>query len=234
MIIYAVVPARSLSQRFKNKNIALLGKTPLFMHSINFAKKLKFVSKIIFSTDSKKYIQKIKKKSNIIIHKRSKKASSNFAMEEDILQDIIKDFKKKNIQLPNGILWLRPTHPLRSKSVFEEGYKLFKKFDKTVMIVHKEESRLFANKNKFLHPINKKMKNRSMIRSQNCNALYSIFSGEFFILQKKITKNFLGKKKMFIVSSKYTNFDLDTETDFKILNNLIKFNSKIYKKFIHV
>jgi len=234
MIIYAVVPARSLSQRFKNKNIALLGKTPLFMHSINFAKKLKFVSKIIFSTDSKKYIQKIKKKTNIIIHKRSKKASSNFAMEEDILQDIIKDFKKKNIQLPNGILWLRPTHPLRSKSVFEEGYKLFKKFDKTVMIVHKEESRLFANKNKFLHPINKKMKNRSMIRSQNCNALYSIFSGEFFILPKKITKNFLGKKKMFIVSSKYTNFDLDTETDFKILNNLIKFNSKIYKKFIHV
>ena len=102
MIIYAVVPARSLSQRFKNKNIALLGKTPLFMHSINFAKKLKFVSKIIFSTDSKKYIQKIKKKSNIIIHKRSKKASSNFAMEEDILQDIIKDLKKKKCNCLTG------------------------------------------------------------------------------------------------------------------------------------
>ena len=233
MKIFAIVPARSLSQRFKNKNIALLGKAPLFMHSINFAKKLKFVSKIIFSTDSKKYIQKIKKKSNIIIHKRSKKASSNFAMEEDILQDIIKDFKKKNMQLPNRILWLRPTHPLRSKSVFEEGYKLFKKFDKTVMIVHKEESRLFANKNKFLLPINKKMKNRSMIRSQECDPLYSIFSGEFFKMPKIITKNFLGKKKMFVISPKITKVDIDTINDLNALNNNIRSNKSTFKKYLH-
>ena len=36
------------------------------------------------------------------------------------------------------------------------------------------------------------MKNRSMIRSQECDSLYSIFSGEFFKIPKIITKDLLG------------------------------------------
>ena len=48
MKIYAVIPARSGSTRFKNKNLKkFLGKE-LFLHSIFFARKLKFISKIIF------------------------------------------------------------------------------------------------------------------------------------------------------------------------------------------
>ena len=121
MKIFAVVPARSKSKRFKNKNISILGKKPLFMHSINFAKKLSFISKIIFSTDSKKYMNLIKNNKNIIFHKRSKKASSDRAMEEDVLKDLVHFFKDKKIKQPSAFLWLRPTHPLRSLPVFEKA-----------------------------------------------------------------------------------------------------------------
>ena len=54
-ILWAIIPARSGSVGLKNKNItSFLGK-PLLAHSINFAKKLKFIDKILLSTDSKKY-----------------------------------------------------------------------------------------------------------------------------------------------------------------------------------
>ena len=36
------------------------------------------------------------------------------------------------------------------------------------------------------------MKNKSMIRSQECDSLYSIFLGEFFKISKIITKDLLG------------------------------------------
>lgn len=234
MIIYGIIPARSQSSRIKNKNIKKLCGKELFLHSINFAKKLKFISKIVFSTDSDFYIKKIANFNKLIIHKRSRRASSGTAMEEDILKDLIKNFNKRNIPLPDGIVWLRPTSPLRSVETFYKAYKIFKKMKRTVMIVHKEESRLFKNINNSLVPIQKKMLKKSMLRSQDCKPLYSIFSGEFFILNSKITKNYLGKKKLFVVSSKYTNFDIDTKQDFKILNNTIKANKKIFKNFIHV
>ena len=79
------------------------------------------------------------------------------------------------------------------------------------------------------------MKNRSMIRSQECDSLslYSIFSGEFFKMPKIITKNFLGKKKMFVISPKITNADIDTINDLNILNNNIRSNKSTFKKYLH-
>ena len=52
-ITWAVVPARSGSKGIKHKNIIPFFKKPLLAHSINFAKKLNFIDKIILSTDLK-------------------------------------------------------------------------------------------------------------------------------------------------------------------------------------
>ena len=53
---WAVIPARSGSKSLKNKNIKKFLKLPLIAHSILSAKKNKLIKKIIFSSDSKKYI----------------------------------------------------------------------------------------------------------------------------------------------------------------------------------
>ncbi len=233
MKIYAVIPSRSKSKRFKHKNIAKLNNIPLFIHSLNFAKKLKFIDKIIFTSDSKEYLDKVKNFKKLIKHKRSLKASKDNSMEEHIIRDLKNFFLINNIVLPDALLWLRPTHPLRSISTFIKAHKIFANSKKSVLIIHKEESRLFKINGRYLEPINKKLRNRSMIRGQDCKPLYSIFSGEFFNFPKKITKNFLGKKKMYVVSDKYTNYDIDNPIDLKILQNLIKSNSNFYKKFLH-
>ena len=41
-------------------------------------------------------------------------------MEEDILFDLKKFYRKNNIKYPDSILWLRPTHPLRCLSSFKK------------------------------------------------------------------------------------------------------------------
>ena len=232
-LTYAIVPSRSGSKRFKDKNIYSFLNKPLFFHSINFAKKLSFVDKIIFSTDSEKYIKIAKKYNNIFIHKRGKFSSSDVAMEEDVLNDLNKFYKKENIELPSNLLWLRPTNPLRCLNTFEKGYKLFKKHSDTVMIVHETDSRLFFNKKNFLKPLKREFLKRSMIRGQNIPPFYKIFSGEFFKYKKKFKIDFLGKKKRFLIAPKLTNFDIDEVIDLKILESLIKKSKFKFKEFIH-
>ena len=96
MRTYAVIPARSGSKRSNNKNIAKLLNIPLFMHSINFANKLKFIDKIILTSDSKRYLNIANDNKKLIKHLRSKKSSKDTSMEEHILRDLIKFLKKKN------------------------------------------------------------------------------------------------------------------------------------------
>ena len=106
MNIHAIVPARSGSKRFRNKNISNFMGIPLFQHSVNFANKLNFISKIIFSTDSKRYMKLTKNKSNILFHNRSIFASKDYSMEEDILLDLKTFYKKNKIKFSDAILWL--------------------------------------------------------------------------------------------------------------------------------
>ena len=66
------------------------------MHSINFANKLKFIDKIILSSDSKKYLNTAKDNKKIDKAFKIKKSSKDTSMEEHILRDLIKFFKREN------------------------------------------------------------------------------------------------------------------------------------------
>ena len=127
------------SKRFKNKNISNFMGIPLFQHSVNFANKLNFISKIIFSTDSKRYMKLTKNKSNILFHNRSIFASKDYSMEEDIILDLKTFYKKNKIKFPDAIL--ADLLSIKITKTFK-GFNLFRK-KKTVMIIHKTESRLF-------------------------------------------------------------------------------------------
>ena len=231
--IWAIIPARSGSKGIKNKNIMPFINLPLLLHSINFAKKLKFIDKIFLSTDSKKYKKMGEKNGVDVPFLRSKKASMSHSMEEDVLEDIRLKLINNNQKLPDYILWLRPTHPLRDINIFKKGLTKLKKYKQSVCIVSEVDSRIFTSKNNKLIALNPKFKNRSMVRRQDCLKTFKIFHGEFFKFPKKYDKKFLGKNIRYVVQNKLCDIDIDTIEDLNLYERIIQLDKKKYEKFLH-
>ena len=121
--IWAFIPARSGSS-LKDKNIKKLKGKPLIYYSIKTAFQSKCFDKVIFSSDSKKYIDiALKIDKDLEIHKRNSKISSATASEYSVFKDYI---DKKDV-LPLYFAHLRPTNPIRNIKTIK---KVVKKFEK--------------------------------------------------------------------------------------------------------
>ena len=59
--VIVIIPARQGSKSIKDKNIKKINGKPMLEYSIEYAKRSKIVNQIVVSTDSKKYLDKIKK-----------------------------------------------------------------------------------------------------------------------------------------------------------------------------
>ncbi len=127
---WGFIPARSGSKGIKNKNIKIINGKPLIFYSIALALKTRGIAKVIFSSDSKKYIKLAKKFGCNNFHIRSKKLSNDKASEFSVFRDFIRnEIKKKNV-LPKYFVHLRPTSPIRKKATLEKALKFFKKKQK--------------------------------------------------------------------------------------------------------
>ena len=93
----AIITARSGSSGIKNKNIKMINNKPLIYYTIKFAKKLKFIDKLIFSTDSKKYLKIALKYYHFENNLRPKKLSSKFVKSLDVIKYIISYEKRRGI-----------------------------------------------------------------------------------------------------------------------------------------
>lgn len=123
----AVIPARSGSKRLKNKNIKKLLDLELFLWTIRAANASKDIDRIIFSTDSKKYVE-ISKKDNLL---RNYSCEIDFRNEKEA-GDKIKIFdyisserfiEKNKISHQDRLILLLPTCPLRPKGLIDSAIK---------------------------------------------------------------------------------------------------------------
>ena len=133
--VLCIIPARSGSKTIKNKNIYKINGSELISYSIQFSKKLKFLNKTIFSSDSEKYLRIAKKYGIKNLHKRS----SNLSKDNSLTFDLVKAILKEESKMQNFyqfILLLQPTSPFRQKKIFEKAFKILKKknFDTVISI----------------------------------------------------------------------------------------------------
>ena len=94
---WGFIPARSGSKGIKNKNIKIINGKPLIFYSIALALKTRGIAKVIFSSDSKKYIKLAKKFGCNNFHIRSKKLSNDKASEFSVFRDFIRNEIKKKM-----------------------------------------------------------------------------------------------------------------------------------------
>ena len=120
----AIIPARSGSKRLKDKNLQPIIDLELFLWTIRAAKSSKKIDKIIFSTDSDKYIgicksDKYKKNYNCHIDFRSKEEAGDKIKIYDYIRS--KKFLKRNdINEDDRLILLLPTCPLRPEGLIDK------------------------------------------------------------------------------------------------------------------
>ena len=122
--IWAFIPARSNSKTLKNKNLRKIRNKTLIEHSIKIALKSKF-DRIIFSSDSQKYLNIANKYKNISTFLRPKKYSTAKSSDLEVFKNFLLVLDKKNIKTPDIFVHLRPTTPLRDHKLI---IKIIKKF----------------------------------------------------------------------------------------------------------
>lgn len=230
--IWAFIPARSGSKGLKNKNIIKLNGHPLLAYSIRIAQKIETISKIILSTDSKKYIKIGKMYGCKDFHLRSKKISGDKTSEYEVFIDFIKYRIKKNLSLPKYFLHLRPTTPIRKKETVEKVIKFFLKNYKNCSSLRTvtEMSNPSYRSNKILNgklcAINKKdfnldkyFKARQFFpKTYWCNAIVDIYK------TKNIMKGFLfGNQVIPYITSDFFN-DIDHKNDLEFIKFYLKKN----------
>ncbi len=212
-----IIPIRSKSKGFKNKNIQNFCGIPLVLHSINSAKKSKIFKKIIVATDSEYYINFLKKKilhhkissKNIFFFKRSKYSSTDTAPTEIVLTEILKKYKNHK----NACL-IQATSPFLTSNDIKKGFVQFKKqkFD-SIFSGYIFKKFLWAKKKK-LKPINYNLYKRPMRQKIG---QYYIENGAFYLFN--IKKYFLFNNRLFgkigCYKMSYNNsIDIDTKQDF--------------------
>ena len=223
--IWAVIPARCGSKSLKNKNIKnFLGK-PLLAHSIISAKKNNLINKVIFSSDSKKYIEIAKKYKCEYYNKRSSKNSRDHSTDYDLFKEIVTFFINKKVNLPKFLVHFRPTCPIRKNVTITKAIRIFKKKHKSysslksVSINSHNSLKDFFIRNNQLFSINKKINSKIDKVNIPRDNLEKTFIGNGVVDIYK-TKNILQKKllgnKVYPFLTNEIFCDIDSKKDFKI------------------
>jgi CMP-N-acetylneuraminic acid synthetase len=231
---WAFIPARSGSQGLKNKNIKKLGGLPVIAYSIKTALNCKYISKTIFSSNSKKYINIAKKFGCKNIHYRSKKTSQNSSSELSVFKEFINHQIKLKKDLPEYFIHLRPTSPFRKLRTLEDSIIKFKKIKnkcsslRTVSEMSNTAFRYCRIENNLLCAIPKKdfaldkwMRPRQFFpKTYICNCVVDIYKTKN-ILNNKLFGN---KVVPFLIGEDFC--DIDSIDDFKKAQNFLKLNKK--------
>jgi len=225
--IIAFIPARKGSKGLKNKNFRKINGKSLLEITINSAKKVKIIDNIYISTDSRLYESKAKKLGVKSFGLRKKKLSGDFVSTYVVLNDFLNIYKKKFKILPEIVLTLQPTSPLRTHKHINESLKLFlknKSADSLVSCVEVPHNfnpfSQFRLDNK-IFPRLFLGKNFKPIRRQDKKILFSRNGAIYITRINKRNKFIFGGKQITYLMKAFNSIDINTEEDLNIAKKLI-------------
>ncbi|MEA2088650.1 MAG: acylneuraminate cytidylyltransferase family protein [Patescibacteria group bacterium] len=212
--IIAIIIARGGSKSIPRKNVLPLHDKPLIAWSIELAKSIKKIDRIIVSSDDDE-INNIAKKYNAeVLFKRPISLAEDNTPTLPVLQHCIKYLEDQENYKPDIILLLYPTSPFLKKERVEQALNLFKQKNcNSVLSVIKDLGHFWHKKdNSYRRLYPKNITNR-----QYCKPLYredgAIYFSRYDVLMKK--NNLVDEKNVqFIVMNKDENIDIDKPEDF--------------------
>jgi CMP-N,N'-diacetyllegionaminic acid synthase len=226
MKVLCTICARGGSKSVKNKNLKKINKKPLIDITLTQAIKSKIFSNIVVSSDSDKILN-VSKKHKVILHKRSKKLSSDKSPKIPVIRDALKFAEKKTKNKYDYIIDLDVTSPLRNILDIKKSFLKFLKNKNSNLFTITE-----ARRNPYFNMIeisNNKIKIckkniKPFVRRQDApkvfelNASINIWKRNWLIKSDKL----ISKKTGYYFMPMQRSMDIDSYHDFKIVEYLLK------------
>lgn len=214
--IIAFIPARIGSKRVPHKNLLSVSGKPLFMYSVDCAKKSSMIDDIFVSSDSEEILEIARKNGCIVNDLRPKKLSDDKARIVDAIIYELSLLKQKY----DAIVLLQPTFPLRPENIVDEA--LIKYFEKETSLITVTKStivpefiRYVDNEGNLCKILNKS----SDIRTQDFNQYYKIAGSVYINNLNLINRStILNENEIPFVIDEYYALDIDTQQDIDELN----------------
>lgn len=216
----AIIPARGGSKGLPDKNISEINGKPLILWTIEQAISSQFVDRVIVSTDSDKIAQISEDGGAEVPFLRPPNISDDFASTESALLHCCEQLD----YLPENILLLQCTSPIRKPTTIDEAVKFFNSggYD-SVLSVCKNHSFFWTN---LANPKPSYNYTERPRRQEICpeNTVYKE-TGSIYLTKTVAlieSKNRLSGKIGLFETDAIESFEIDTYSDFKICEALMK------------
>ncbi|MBT8519989.1 acylneuraminate cytidylyltransferase family protein [Polynucleobacter paneuropaeus] len=122
--VLAIIPARGGSKGIPNKNILPFHGKPLISYSIDHAIKSRLINRVIVSTDSEVIARIANDYSAETPFLRPKEISGDFSTDYEFIRHALDELSKSGY-IPDCVVQLRPTTPIRDISLMDKAIEIF-------------------------------------------------------------------------------------------------------------
>lgn len=223
MSVVAFIPARSGSKGVPQKNTRELAGKPLIAWSIQQALASDLIDRVIVSTDSHEIAEIARKHGAEVPFMRPAEISGDSASTESAMLHCC-EFLEKESGLPDIFVLIQCTSPIRIEGVFDQAIIEFrdKNYDSMLSV---SESHRFTWKNPSAPKASYDFKNRPRRQDIKSTDREYLETGSFYITKTSVlikNKNRLGGEIGFFLTPETDSFEIDSEVDFLICEELLK------------
>lgn len=228
--VLAIIPARGGSKGLPGKNIKLLCGKPLISYSIELGLSSRLIDRVVVSTDSQEIAEMAKRAGAGVPFLRPNELSDDLVTDVPVVKHCLNWHKDNKNYIPDMVVFLRPTGPLRTLEETEEAISLLLADPEADSIRSLEEPKkhpykMWKPEGRYIHPFMKKFENIGELHTGPRQLLPKVFqtTPDIHIFRTSIVdrKDSIIGDKVLPYYLKRPTVDIDSEFDLKIAEYLM-------------
>ncbi|TSC91520.1 MAG: N-acylneuraminate cytidylyltransferase [Parcubacteria group bacterium Licking1014_17] len=235
--VLAIIPARSGSKGIKDKNIKSFCGKPLIYYTISEALKSRHIDRLIVSTDSEEYAKIARRFNAEVPFLRPKELATDSSPIVDTILHLIEKLKRDENYIPDYILLLQTTSPLRTSRDIDNCINILNSGDcDGVVSMCSTEQLLYGIKDGFIDILFNKNWIRKTNR-QSLQATYRLNGSAIYLISREVfikTRSFLKARIRPYIMDRWQSLDLDDINDFINAEIIYRNRNKFHNKWLRM
>lgn len=122
--VLGIITARGGSKSILKKSIAECARKPLMYYTIEAAKRATSITRLIISTDDEEMAAYAKSQGVEVPFMRPKELAEDLTPDLPVFEHVLAELKKRENYVPDMVVHLRPTTPLKKASDIDKGVEI--------------------------------------------------------------------------------------------------------------